>query len=141
NPFTADDQMVVGTADYVAPEIAHQRGATAASDVYSLGASLFAVMSGVPPFTGKSITEVLHRHIQDDPPDVKQLVPSCPSGIAALIRGAMAKTADERPSAETFAAVLQSEVAAALATDLEEPNRAQPPPATSSAFSEGGPTI
>jgi formylglycine-generating enzyme required for sulfatase activity len=117
HPFAQDDQLLVGTPDYVAPELAHRKGASSSSDIYSLGASLYASLTGEPPFRGKSIQEILQKHIVEKPPDVRKKVPNCPPAVAELILNSLAKNPADRPNAEAFAAVLQTEVAAALATD------------------------
>jgi formylglycine-generating enzyme required for sulfatase activity len=117
HPFATDDQLLVGTPDYVAPEVAHRKGATSASDIYGLGVSLYASLTGETPFRGKTIQEILQKHIVETPPDVRKKAPNCPPAVAELIRNSLAKKPGDRPTAEAFAAVLQTEVAAALATD------------------------
>ena len=68
---TATGEML-GTPAYVAPEIAQGRAASAASDVFSLGATLYAAVEGVPPFgTGPSAIALLLRIVNDEirPPE------------------------------------------------------------------------
>ena len=68
---TATGEML-GTPAYVAPEIAQGRAANAASDVFSLGATLYAAVEGVPPFgTGPSAIALLLRIVNDEirPPE------------------------------------------------------------------------
>ena len=45
-------------------------------DVYALGATLFHLLAGRPPFLGESAVEIITHHLQTAPPDPRQLVPS-----------------------------------------------------------------
>lgn len=69
--------FINGTPHYMAPEVALGREPTAAADVYALGVVLFELLTGEPPFNGKSLTEVLMAHCNKpiphfdaDPPSV-----------------------------------------------------------------------
>lgn len=53
---------VVGTAEYMSPEQARGQRATKHSDLYSLGAVMYAMLTGRPPFTGKMANDILHKH-------------------------------------------------------------------------------
>ncbi len=53
---------VVGTAEYMSPEQAQGKRATRQSDLYSLGAVMYAMLTGRPPFTGQSANEILQKH-------------------------------------------------------------------------------
>ena len=53
---------VVGTAEYMSPEQARGKRATKRSDLYSLGAVMYVMLTGRPPFTGKLASDVLHQH-------------------------------------------------------------------------------
>ncbi|MGX6510036.1 serine/threonine-protein kinase [Rhodococcus sp. SJ-2] len=74
--------MVMGTAQYIAPEQALGQEATSASDVYSLGAVGYEVLSGRRPFLGESVVTVAMKHVQetpaplpaDLPPEVRDLI-------------------------------------------------------------------
>lgn len=53
---------VVGTAEYMSPEQARGKQATRQSDLYSLGAVMYVMLTGRPPFTGKMASDILHQH-------------------------------------------------------------------------------
>lgn len=111
NPFHEDTEMV-GTPHYMAPEVARHLGATTASDVYSLGVTLYVLLTGDTPFHAKSIKELLKHHISTPAPDPREKSPNISANLAELIAQSLHKQPELRPSAEIFAASLQSEVAA-----------------------------
>lgn len=84
-----------GTAYYVAPEIVRGERADARSDVYSLGATLFHLLTGNKPFEGSRST-VLRAHLQTAAPDLRELQPDLDPRLAAVIRKAMSKDAADR---------------------------------------------
>jgi serine/threonine protein kinase len=53
---------IIGTAEYMSPEQAQGRRCTRTSDLYSLGAVLYVMLTGRPPFTGKNAVEIIQKH-------------------------------------------------------------------------------
>ena len=115
NPFQ-DDESILGTPFYIPPEVVQRRGASTASDVYSLGATLFMLMTGSPPFRGTDIKQVMRQHVEAEPPDLRSVLPGVSASLAVLVREALSKIPERRPSAEAFAAGLQAEVTEALSS-------------------------
>ena len=62
--------QIVGTPDYMSPESCRGIEYTVASDIYSLGCTMFECLTGAPPFRGNTIAELMYRHIQDDVPEL-----------------------------------------------------------------------
>lgn len=122
NPFR-DDDVLLGTPYYMAPEIILHKGATPLSDIYSLGATLYALLTGVPPFRGDNLKEVLRKHVEADPPDAREAAPHLPQSVALVIKRSMSKIAEQRPTAEEFAALLQGEVTDSLAAETPSSSR------------------
>ncbi len=87
----------VGTFDYVAPEQArHSHSADIRSDIYSLGCSLYQMLSGQVPFPGPSLPEKLFAHQTTDPKPLDEVLSSIPAGLARVVARMMRKNPDER---------------------------------------------
>ncbi|MFL5587862.1 MAG: serine/threonine protein kinase [Ktedonobacteraceae bacterium] len=109
------------SAEYAAPE--QSLGVLRrASDIYALGVLLFRILTGQPPFTGQTPVEVLLKHVRQQPPSVRTLVPTISDAVDGVIRMAMQKRSDDRfASAEELsnaflAAVTFAPVASPVAT-------------------------
>jgi len=99
---------MMGTPDYISPEQARDaRSVDIRADIYSLGCTLFYVLTGQLPFPGGSLMEKIHRHIQAPAPDTAKLRPDVPGEVAAVVARMMAKKPDDRFQ-------VPAEVAAAL---------------------------
>jgi serine/threonine protein kinase len=84
--------MVMGTPDYLSPEqVRNLAAADIRSDLYSLGCTLYFLLTGEVPFPGGSPLDKLERHASMAPEPVEQLRPVVPPGVAALVRRLMAK--------------------------------------------------
>src|SRR5262249_23552517 len=99
---------VMGTPDYMAPEQAlDTRTADQRADIYSLGCTLYFLLTGWPPFPGGSLTEKLLAHQHKEPPALDQHCVGAPPGLAQILRRAMARQPQERyQTPAEFAAAL-----------------------------------
>ena len=96
NSLTASGQML-GTPNYMAPEQA-QRGTTDhRSDIYALGATLYEMVGGQPPFQGPTAMSVVMKHVSEPVPSPRQLNPGVPAPLAGLIQRMLAKRPEGRP--------------------------------------------
>ena len=101
--------MVVGTPLYVSPEgIRDPKTISGASDVYSLGATLYHLLSGRPPFEGKTAYDVMRGHLEEKPRPLRELRPTLPVGMARLVEQCLAKNPERRPSPEALADALDT---------------------------------
>ncbi|WP_407538937.1 PQQ-binding-like beta-propeller repeat protein [Deinococcus radiomollis] len=89
--------VTLGTPQYMAPEQARGVGVGPSSDLYALGAVLYRVACGSPPFVGDSDQSILYQHVYDAPPDPRELNPAVPDGLAQVLLSLLAKTPVGRP--------------------------------------------
>ncbi len=88
-------QIGWGAAEYTAPE--QSLGVLRPeSDIYALGALLFTLLTGVPPFTGQTPVEVLLKHVRQQPPLARELVNTISSAVDDVLQKSLRKRADER---------------------------------------------
>jgi serine/threonine-protein kinase len=85
---------ILGTPLYMAPEVARGGVANAQSDLFSLGAVLYELCAGKPPFAGGNPAAILHQVLSQDPPP---LPAGTPPSIAALVRALLSKEPSRRP--------------------------------------------
>jgi serine/threonine-protein kinase len=85
--------QVLGTPAYMAPEQAEGRLDLVgpAADVYGLGAILYEILTGGPPFSGADVREVIRKVVSEEPPQPLKVVPGTPRALDAICRKAMAK--------------------------------------------------
>ncbi len=87
---------IVGTSHYLSPEQANGQAVDERSDIYSLGAVLFELLTGVVPFDGDGFIEVAMRHLTDPAPSVLERRPDAPQQVDAAVARALAKDPDRR---------------------------------------------
>lgn len=88
--------VLVGTANYVAPEQARYGHTGPSADLYSLGAVLHFMLTGAPPFEGESAIDVALRRFEEEPPDLR-LQPGVDPELADLVRALLAREPAQRP--------------------------------------------
>ena len=89
--------MTLGTFDYISPEQARDpRDVDVRSDLYSLGCTMFHMLTGRPPFPGGTVLQKLIQHQEEPPADVRTLNPDVPAELSAIIAKLMAKERDRR---------------------------------------------
>ena len=108
---------LLGTLTYLAPEVALGDEATAASDLYSLGATLHEMLTGRPPLSASSPLKLLRKITTEPIPPIGSLCPDLPADVAAWLDRLVAlDPLDRFPSAASAAAALAALPAAAAAT-------------------------
>ena len=100
--------QVMGTLDYLAPELIRGQPATPLTDVYALGCLAFECATGKAPFADKGIFEVGLAHLEEPPPDPAADRSELSPGLAAALLSALEKDPADRPaSAGAFADALR----------------------------------
>ncbi|MGN6107459.1 MAG: protein kinase domain-containing protein, partial [Kofleriaceae bacterium] len=89
--------MAMGTPEYMAPEQAAGRPADARCDVYALGAIMYEMVTGTPPYSGDNFMEILTKKATVDPPPPQVVRRDLPSQVSDLVMASMARSPDARP--------------------------------------------
>jgi serine/threonine protein kinase len=100
--------QVLGTLDYLAPELIRGDPATAMSDLYALGCVVFECIAGAPPFAGRGILQTGMAHLEEEPGDPAAARDDLPPAVSWTVRQALAKDPRRRPPNGTaFARMLR----------------------------------
>ena len=90
---------ILGTPTYMSPEQCRGVGnVTEKADVYSLGAMLYQMISGRPPFVGQGAGDLIAMHIVETPQPLRELMPNVSPDVETLVHQMLIKKPDERPS-------------------------------------------
>jgi serine/threonine protein kinase len=103
--LTAPGQML-GTLDYIAPEMLRGEEPGPSADLYALGCVVCECLSGEPPFGGRSMFEVGMAHLGDPPPDPCGSRADAPPALSEVALRALAKEPSQRPASATVYAEL-----------------------------------
>jgi len=113
--------QILGTIDYMSPEQAEDvHSADHRSDIYSLGCTLFYLLTRRPVYAGETVVKRILAHRDDPIPSVLELRPDCPEILDATICRMLAKRPEDRPQA-------MSEIIEELESCLARPGAAPPP--------------
>ncbi len=112
---SAADRPIMGTCNYLAPEqLTSTLGSDIRSDIYSLGAVLFEVFSGRPPYQARDLADLVTQQRHSSAPDLSRLAPDLPREVLALVRQMLARDPLRRPQSprELLARLVALEIAA-----------------------------
>ena len=130
NPFgqaaggrLTESGMYMGTVDYMAPEQAEDsRRADQRADIYSLGCTLYYLMTGREPFVGETVLKRLMAHQERPAPPLRGARPDAPAALEDAFQQMMAKRPADRPESMTAViALLESCKAAAAEAPATHP--------------------
>jgi serine/threonine-protein kinase len=111
----------VGTLAYMAPEqITGKHPITRRTDLYALGCVMFQMLTGRTPFESATQPELLFKHIEEEPPSVREFNPDCPRYLEVLIADLMEKDPGDRPFDALAVQVRLDEVKQKVAEQAEQ---------------------
>ncbi|MDO8262168.1 MAG: serine/threonine-protein kinase [Gallionella sp.] len=112
--------LVLGTPSFMSPEQLAGKKVDGRSDLYSLGVMLFQMLTGVLPFRGDSMAELMQKIVNDDAPDIRAFRQELPQSLASLVAMSLSKPAQARyQDGARFASDLRAVLSGGTAIDLE----------------------
>ena len=122
-----DEQELLGTARYIAPERVAGEPPTERSDIYSLGLVAYELLAGQPAFADMETDDLLRRRLDDPPPTLRSARVGVPENVDAAVGRALARDpADRYPSAGGFARALLAATERGDATGVLTPPAPRP---------------
>jgi len=113
---------VLGTSDYIAPEQAQGQRVDEHTDVYSLGVVLYEMLTNEVPFPGENFVAVAMRHINEEPPSIRDKRPDVTPRLEAAVQCAMAKRPEDRfQTMADFCRELEADLAEAQGATVVAP--------------------
>jgi serine phosphatase RsbU (regulator of sigma subunit)/pSer/pThr/pTyr-binding forkhead associated (FHA) protein len=96
--------VIMGTPMYISPEaIRDSTSVDVRSDIYSLGVSLYQLLSGRPPFMGKTVSELMRSHLSGEHTPLRQILPHVQPALCDLIERCLSLDPNKRPTAKQLA--------------------------------------
>ncbi len=86
----------VGTPDYMSPEQLKGERGSAGSDIYAVGAMLYEMLCGHPPFEGENVFAVMNLHVSQDPPSLLEANPHLSPALATVVMRAIRRDPEKR---------------------------------------------
>ncbi|HED65488.1 MAG TPA: FHA domain-containing protein [Planctomycetes bacterium] len=118
------DGKTFGTPHFISPEQARGEAVDCRSDLYSLGATAYRLLTGRTPFQGRSAREIVRARFTEDPIPPADLVPGVPEPLSELLLSLLARDPDDRPASAL--ALLDELSELPLDGQPERPRRALP---------------
>jgi serine/threonine-protein kinase len=109
-----------GTPHYMAPEQILEGKPDVRTDIYSLGATFYHMLTGEVPFRGETVNDILMAHINDSLPAVQEIEPDVPDGVVFIVERMMARRPEDRyPQARSLIGDLEKAKAPGPSAALE----------------------
>lgn len=141
-PSKTKSGVLLGSPAYMSPEQCRGSGKTdERSDIYSLGCVLYEALCGRPPYTSRSLGDLILAHVSEPVKAPIKLVPDVPPKLNALILKMLAKAPDERPASMKVVTDALRDCARALGIDFEAPLEPLIPVERPVLMAEGAPAL
>lgn len=128
-PLPLTETGILVTPDFASPEQIEKRDLDGRSDGYSLGATLYALLTGRPPFDGDGVLAKIYAHVHTPAPPPSGVKPDLPPGLDAVVAKAMAKNPDDRfRTCGDLAAATRYALRSRLDPTRPAPRPPEPPP-------------
>jgi len=119
--------IVIGTPYYMSPEQCRALQLDSRSDVYSLGAMLYEMLAGIPPFDAATATGIVAKHLTEPPPSLPREL-GVPAALEEVIMRSLSKDPRQRQGdASVFARDLQAAITGALVPQTSDSAKVPPP--------------
>ena len=119
--------LVLGTPSFMSPEQIAGKKVDGRSDLFSLGVMLFQMLTGVLPFRGESMAELMYKIANEEAPDIRIVRNDISEPLAQVVAKSLAKRSDMRyQDGDAFAADLKAAMAAAQGEAVSTPARPAP---------------
>ncbi len=114
--------LVLGTPSFMSPEQLSGKKVDGRSDLYSLGVTLFQLLTGSLPLRGESMMELMHKIASVEPPDVRQLRPELSPAVARVVALALQKRPEARyQTGQQFLRDLQEAASGSASAAINSP--------------------
>jgi serine/threonine protein kinase len=121
------DGTIIGTPFYMAPEQVEGKDISPSCDLYAVGAMLYRMIAGHPPYEGTSSLSILQKHMHEDLPDLCAECPEVDPRVGAAVQALMAKSPEDRPAdAEAAKALFEGLPCERLKVEKRRPRRRRP---------------
>ena len=91
-----DEKTFMGTPMFAPPEQLRGGDLTVRSDIYSIGATLYTILAGNPPFVAKDTIHLVSKVLESPPPDLKEIRPDIPNDLAEIVGRCLEKSPEDR---------------------------------------------
>lgn len=91
-----ENKKVMGTVQYLAPELVYGKKCSFQSDIYAMGVTMFELLTGQVPFDASKVSDIAYMQVNDDMPSVLTIIPTLPKEVDRIVQKATAKDVQDR---------------------------------------------